>query len=158
MILGATIVGPHAGELLLPWVLAISKDHKIGDIASLVVPYPTLSEISKRAAGSYFHAGTVFRANAEAGQISRGVRIRRGTQSVADTGTLEISVVIPTLDAGETLSGTLGMLGGVMETIVVDGGSRDGTHDIAARHGARVVQAPQGARSSVGGWRCVGPM
>ena len=53
-ILGATVVGAHAGELLLPWILAISKDHKIGDVASLIVPYPTLSEISKRAAGSYF--------------------------------------------------------------------------------------------------------
>lgn len=53
-ILGATIVGPHAGELILPWVLAISKDLKIGDIASLIAPYPTLSEISKRAAGSYY--------------------------------------------------------------------------------------------------------
>ncbi|MFA5950077.1 MAG: FAD-dependent oxidoreductase [Hyphomicrobium sp.] len=53
-ILGATIVGPHAGELILPWVLAISKNHKIGDMAALIAPYPTLSEISKRAAGSYF--------------------------------------------------------------------------------------------------------
>lgn len=53
-ILGATIVGAHASELVLPWVLAISKGLKIGDLASVVVPYPTLSEISKRAAGSYF--------------------------------------------------------------------------------------------------------
>lgn len=53
-ILGATIVGLHAGELLLPWVLAISKGHKIGDMASVIAPYPTLSEISKRAAGSYY--------------------------------------------------------------------------------------------------------
>ncbi|KAB2943122.1 MAG: FAD-dependent oxidoreductase [Hyphomicrobium sp.] len=53
-ILGATIVGPHAGELILPWVLAISKGHKIGDMAGVIAPYPTLSEISKRAAGSYF--------------------------------------------------------------------------------------------------------
>ena len=53
-ILGATIVGPHAGELILPWSLAISKGLKIGDIAGQIVPYPTLSEISKRAAGSYF--------------------------------------------------------------------------------------------------------
>lgn len=53
-VLGATIVGPHAGELILPWVLAISKGHKIGDIAGLIAPYPTLSEISKRAAGSFF--------------------------------------------------------------------------------------------------------
>lgn len=53
-VLGATIVGPHAGELILPWVLAISKDLKMGDLAGLIVPYPTLSEITKRAAGSYF--------------------------------------------------------------------------------------------------------
>jgi pyruvate/2-oxoglutarate dehydrogenase complex dihydrolipoamide dehydrogenase (E3) component len=53
-ILGATLVGAHAGELVLPWVLAISKKHKIGDMASIIAPYPTLSEISKRAAGSYF--------------------------------------------------------------------------------------------------------
>ncbi len=53
-VLGATIVGPHAGELILPWVLAISKSLKMGDLAGLIVPYPTLSEITKRAAGSYF--------------------------------------------------------------------------------------------------------
>ena len=53
-IVGTTIVGPHAGELLTPWILAISKGLKIGDIAGLIFPYPTLSEISKRAAGSYF--------------------------------------------------------------------------------------------------------
>ena len=53
-VLGATIVGRHAGELALPWVLAISKGHTIGDLAGLIAPYPTLSEVSKRAAGSYF--------------------------------------------------------------------------------------------------------
>jgi pyruvate/2-oxoglutarate dehydrogenase complex dihydrolipoamide dehydrogenase (E3) component len=53
-ILGATIVGRHAGELALTWVLAISKGHAIGDLAGLIAPYPTLSEVSKRAAGSYF--------------------------------------------------------------------------------------------------------
>jgi len=53
-ILGATIVGAHAGELILPWVLAISQGLKIGAMASLIAPYPTLSEISKRAAGSYY--------------------------------------------------------------------------------------------------------
>ena len=53
-ILGATMVGAHAGELILPWVLAISQKLKIGAMASLIAPYPTLSEISKRAAGSYY--------------------------------------------------------------------------------------------------------
>jgi pyruvate/2-oxoglutarate dehydrogenase complex dihydrolipoamide dehydrogenase (E3) component len=53
-ILGATIVGPHAGELILLWGLAISSNLKISKIASLIAPYPTRSEISKRAAGSYY--------------------------------------------------------------------------------------------------------
>lgn len=53
-ILGAAIAGPHAGELVLPWVLALSKRLKIGDMAGVIAPYPTLSEVSKRAAGAYF--------------------------------------------------------------------------------------------------------
>ena len=53
-ILGATIVGAHAGELILPWTLAISQGLKVGALASLIAPYPTLSEISKSVAGSYF--------------------------------------------------------------------------------------------------------
>ena len=53
-ILGATMVGAHSGELILPWVLAIAQKLKIGAMASIIAPYPTLSEISKRAAGSYY--------------------------------------------------------------------------------------------------------
>ncbi len=53
-ILGATIVGAHAGELLMPWVLAISNNMKIGQMATVIAPYPTLSEVSKRVAGSYY--------------------------------------------------------------------------------------------------------
>ena len=53
-VVGATIVGRNAGELILPWVLAISQDLTIGALANLIVPYPTLSEITKRAAGGYY--------------------------------------------------------------------------------------------------------
>lgn len=53
-ILGATLVGPHAGELLQPWCLAISQKLKVGAMANLIVPYPTLGEVNKRAAGSYY--------------------------------------------------------------------------------------------------------
>jgi pyruvate/2-oxoglutarate dehydrogenase complex dihydrolipoamide dehydrogenase (E3) component len=53
-VLGATIVGAGAGDLLLPWCLMIQNKLKIGAMASVIAPYPTLSEISKRAAGSYF--------------------------------------------------------------------------------------------------------
>ncbi|NQU58372.1 MAG: FAD-dependent oxidoreductase [Rhodospirillales bacterium] len=53
-ILGAGIAGAHAGELIQTWVLALSKNMKIADIASMIAPYPTLGEVSKRAAGSYY--------------------------------------------------------------------------------------------------------
>ncbi|MEM8570751.1 MAG: FAD-dependent oxidoreductase [Pseudomonadota bacterium] len=52
--IGAGIVGPHAGELIGLWTLAIGSKMKISKIAGMVLPYPTLSEISKRAAGSYY--------------------------------------------------------------------------------------------------------
>ncbi|HER33928.1 MAG TPA: dihydrolipoamide dehydrogenase, partial [Halothiobacillaceae bacterium] len=53
-IVGATIVGPRAGELILPWVAAVSDRQRVGPMAGIIAPYPTLSEVSKRAAGSYF--------------------------------------------------------------------------------------------------------
>ena len=53
-VVGATIVAPHAGDLILPWVMAISQKTKLSAMAGLVAPYPTLGEISKRAASSYF--------------------------------------------------------------------------------------------------------
>ncbi len=53
-ILGVTIVGAEAGELLQLWIVAMAKDMHIGDLTSLVLPYPTLSEISKRVAFTYY--------------------------------------------------------------------------------------------------------
>ncbi|MEL7468867.1 MAG: FAD-dependent oxidoreductase [Pseudomonadota bacterium] len=53
-ILGASIVGASAGELIQPWALALSKGLKIGDMAGHVAAYPTLGEVSKRTAGAYY--------------------------------------------------------------------------------------------------------
>lgn len=53
-VLGATMVGPHAGDLIQLWCLTISKRLKISAVAGFVPPYPTLGEVSKRAAGSYY--------------------------------------------------------------------------------------------------------
>jgi pyruvate/2-oxoglutarate dehydrogenase complex dihydrolipoamide dehydrogenase (E3) component len=53
-ILGASILGAGAGDLILPWALAISQKLKIGALANLVVPYPTRGEAGKRAAGSFY--------------------------------------------------------------------------------------------------------
>ncbi len=49
-ILGAGIVGAHAGELIQMWSLAISQGMNIKAMTEWISPYPTLSEISKRAA------------------------------------------------------------------------------------------------------------
>jgi pyruvate/2-oxoglutarate dehydrogenase complex dihydrolipoamide dehydrogenase (E3) component len=53
-ILGATVLGAAAGDLILPWALAIAQRLKIGAMASLIVPYPTRGEAGKRAAGSFY--------------------------------------------------------------------------------------------------------
>jgi len=54
LILGASIVGPSAGELIGLWALAITNGMKIGAVTGMIAPYPTLSEISKRAAGAWY--------------------------------------------------------------------------------------------------------
>ncbi|HRJ69993.1 MAG TPA: FAD-dependent oxidoreductase [Beijerinckiaceae bacterium] len=50
VVLGAAIAGPKAGELLAPWTLAVRTGMKIGAMADAIMPYPSLSEISKRVA------------------------------------------------------------------------------------------------------------
>ncbi len=53
-ILGATIVGLNAGEIIQMWTYAITHKMKIKAMTAFISPYPTLSEISKRAAYTYF--------------------------------------------------------------------------------------------------------
>ena len=65
-----------------------------------------------------------------------------------------LSIVIPTLDAAGVLGPTLAAAEpGIarfeeceipVEVVVADGGSRDGTADVARRHGARLVEAETG--------------
>ncbi len=51
---GASIVAAEAGELLAPWAMAVANRLKLSTFAGTVLPYPTLSEASKRAASSHF--------------------------------------------------------------------------------------------------------
>lgn len=51
---GASIAGHLAGELIGMWAMAIANKQKMTAIANTVLPYPTISEINKRAAGAYF--------------------------------------------------------------------------------------------------------
>jgi pyruvate/2-oxoglutarate dehydrogenase complex dihydrolipoamide dehydrogenase (E3) component len=52
--IGATIVGPQAGELIQIWSMAIANKMKMSAVAGMIAPYPTLGEINKRAASAYF--------------------------------------------------------------------------------------------------------
>jgi glycosyltransferase involved in cell wall biosynthesis len=54
-----------------------------------------------------------------------------------------IDVVLPCLDEAAALPGVLAAFPAGYRAIVVDNGSRDGSPDIAARHGATVVREPR---------------
>ena len=51
---GVSMVGPMAGELIAVWAMAIANRMKMSAIATTVLPYPTVNEVNKRAAGAYF--------------------------------------------------------------------------------------------------------
>lgn len=49
-LLGACIVGPHAGELIAEYVLAISQGMHVSALSSIIHIYPTLAQINRRVA------------------------------------------------------------------------------------------------------------
>ncbi len=52
--LGVQIIGPRAGDLLGEWIAILNGKVKLSTLAGAVHPYPTLVEINKRVAGSFF--------------------------------------------------------------------------------------------------------
>lgn len=52
--IGVQILGPHAGDLIGEWVAVLNGKVKLSTLASAVHPYPTIGEINKRVAGTYF--------------------------------------------------------------------------------------------------------
>jgi pyruvate/2-oxoglutarate dehydrogenase complex dihydrolipoamide dehydrogenase (E3) component len=55
-ILGVTIVGSHAGELLAEFVLAMKHGLGLNKILGTIHPYPTLNEANKYVAGEWKRA------------------------------------------------------------------------------------------------------
>jgi pyruvate/2-oxoglutarate dehydrogenase complex dihydrolipoamide dehydrogenase (E3) component len=53
-ILGVSLIAPHAGELIFPWVLATHAGVRLKQMATMIAPYPTLNEINKRVVENYF--------------------------------------------------------------------------------------------------------
>lgn len=52
-VLGASILGAHAGELTHLWVLAIEKKLKLRDLAQMIAPYPTWGQLDQAAASEF---------------------------------------------------------------------------------------------------------
>jgi pyruvate/2-oxoglutarate dehydrogenase complex dihydrolipoamide dehydrogenase (E3) component len=55
-IVGATIVAPHAGELIAAICLAITQRIGLGRLAGVVLPYPTRTELLKATSGAYLRS------------------------------------------------------------------------------------------------------
>jgi pyruvate/2-oxoglutarate dehydrogenase complex dihydrolipoamide dehydrogenase (E3) component len=52
--IGVQIAGPHAGDLVSEWVAVLNGKVKLSTLAAAVHPYPTIGEINKKVAGTYF--------------------------------------------------------------------------------------------------------
>jgi pyruvate/2-oxoglutarate dehydrogenase complex dihydrolipoamide dehydrogenase (E3) component len=53
-ILGASILAPHAGDIIGLWCLAISRGLTLRAVTDTILPYPTLGEAGKATASSYY--------------------------------------------------------------------------------------------------------
>jgi len=53
-LLGAAILAPHAGEMAGMYGLLIGRKLPLSALAGMVLPYPTLAEAGKRAAGDFY--------------------------------------------------------------------------------------------------------
>ncbi len=56
-LLGAAIVGPHAGELIAEYVMAIAKGMNAKDLTGIIHAYPTLAQINRRVADQRLKEG-----------------------------------------------------------------------------------------------------
>lgn len=79
-------------------------------------------------------------------------------------GVESVEVILPCLDEADALPGVLAALPAGYRPLVVDNGSRDGTPEVAAAHGARVVSEPRrgygaavhaGLEAATAEWVCV---
>ena len=86
-ILGATIVGEHAGDLLVEFVAAMKHGFGLEGILSTIHTYPTLGEANKFAAGVYK------RSTATLGKLAVGKALNDWTRGEGSFGALVGAVV-----------------------------------------------------------------
>jgi pyruvate/2-oxoglutarate dehydrogenase complex dihydrolipoamide dehydrogenase (E3) component len=73
-ILGVTLIGAHAGDLLHEFVLAMNHDIGLGGIASTIHAYPTFAEIAKKLGDAYNRTRLTPRARSVFGWLYRKQR------------------------------------------------------------------------------------
>jgi Pyridine nucleotide-disulphide oxidoreductase, dimerisation domain len=76
-LLGVTIVGPHAGDLLAEYVLAIKHRLGLNKILGTVHAYPTLAEANKYAAGVWKRSTVTAGQRATLGALTAWIRGER---------------------------------------------------------------------------------
>ena len=142
-ILGITIVGEHAADLLAEFVLAMKHGIGLNKILGTIHTYPTLSEANK------FVAGTWKRAHAPQRLLPGSSASMRG--DVADPMAPPmpaLCIVVPVLDEARDLALHLGELQRFRKAgarvVVVDGGSSDGSLATAAGLADLAFVAPRG--------------
>ncbi len=86
-ILGATIVGEHAGDLLVEFVAAMKHGFGLEGILATIHTYPTLGEANKFAAGVYK------RSTATVGKLAVGKALNDWTRGEGSLSTVIASVV-----------------------------------------------------------------
>ena len=57
------------------WALALSKNMTVRDVSGYIPPYPTMSEIGKRAAITYYHAFYPQTVDTQRDRFSEEIRI-----------------------------------------------------------------------------------
>jgi len=66
--IGVQIFGPNAGDLLGEWVAVLNGKVKLSTLAAAIHPYPTIGEINKKVAGTFF-SPKIF-----SGRIKKGLK------------------------------------------------------------------------------------
>lgn len=54
IVLGVSILGLNAGELLMPWIDLMNRRESIKAFTKNIIPYPTLSEMNKQVVSKYY--------------------------------------------------------------------------------------------------------
>jgi len=87
-VVGVTILGTRAGDMLLPWSLVLRGKASLWTLADTTVAYPTRSELSKAAAFTGFEPWLFGRAARCGARLQ--ARIRRGVSNQTPPGTVRL--------------------------------------------------------------------